>query len=62
MGYPHLLRELRGSGLATTLAEGATLLTAAAGANPNPDPYREPNPNPSPAHRRRGRAAWLGLG
>ena len=31
VGYPHLLRELRGSGLATMLAEGAALLTSAAG-------------------------------
>ena len=31
VGYPHLLRELRGSGLAAMLAEGAALLTAAAG-------------------------------
>ena len=34
VGYPHLLRELRGSGLASMLAEGAALLTASAGAPP----------------------------
>jgi len=34
VGYPHLLRELRGSGLASVLAEGGALLAAAAGAPP----------------------------